>query len=190
MSPPTPETISIIVAESGSRSSVMPTSKLPVESHVQAVETYSRSSSSWPSRPANETRAPPKETATESVEIQPAVRRSIVSPMTASAKIWPSWSPCRRANEIRVRLAAFSMISSESSTMSGLRRSSTPNAPIAKRTPAMTRYQETSGPSIGLLELLLGARARAEDDAADRRHEQHDRRDLEGEQVVGQEDAT
>src|SRR6266513_4025493 len=77
------------------------------------------------------------------------------------------------------------MISSESSTISGLRRSRTPSAPVPNRNAATPRYQATLGPSIR----LRPARVRAEDDAADRRDEQHDRRDLEREQVVGQEEA-
>src|SRR5207302_2259698 len=77
------------------------------------------------------------------------------------------------------------MISSESSTISGLRRSRTPSAPVPNRNAATPRYQATLGPSIG----FPMARVRAEDDAADRRHEQHDRRDLEGEQMVGEEQA-
>ena len=36
---------------------------------------------------------------------------------------------------------------------------------------------------------FAGARVRAEDDAADRGDEQHDRRDLEGQQMVGEEQA-
>ncbi|HWH05950.1 MAG TPA: hypothetical protein VNT23_05905, partial [Gaiellaceae bacterium] len=58
------------------------------------------------------------------------------------------------------------LFSIESSTISGLRRSITPNAPIEKRIPETTRYQLGSGPSIGapaveglrrarLVELLL-----------------------------------
>ena len=46
----------------------------------------------------------------------------------------------------------------------------------------------TSGPSIaGRLLAIDLARVGAEDDAADGRDEQHDRGDLEGEQVVGEE---
>ena len=41
----------------------------------------------------------------------------------------------------------FSMISSESSTISGLRRTSTPNAPMPKRNAEMPRYQTMPGPS-------------------------------------------
>src|SRR5438876_3380147 len=77
------------------------------------------------------------------------------------------------------------MISSESSTINGLRRRRTPSAPVPNRNAATPRYQATLGPSID----LLPARMRTEDDAADRRDEQHDRRDLEGEQVVGEEQA-
>src|SRR5437588_4979472 len=81
------------------------------------------------------------------------------------------------------------MISSESSTISGLRRSSTPSAPVAKRKPETAKYQATLGPST---DSSLGAPPGqttgmgAEDDPADRGDQQHDRGDLEGEQVVGQ----
>ncbi len=63
----------------------MPTSKLPVESHVHAVVRCERSSSPFPSSAKNDTSAPPNATKTDSVEIQPAVRRPIVSPMTVIA---------------------------------------------------------------------------------------------------------
>src|SRR5438067_4390118 len=76
------------------------------------------------------------------------------------------------------------MISTESRMISGLRRTSTPSAPVTKSRPARTRYQPTSGPCI----VLQRARVEAEHDPADRRDEQHDRRDLEGEQVVGEEE--
>src|SRR3954451_14938976 len=86
---------------------------------------------------------------------------------------------------MNARLQAFSMISSESRIVSGLRRISTPKAPVAKRNAATPRYQLTSGPSIA----LRTARMAAEDDAADGGEQQHDRRDLEGDQMVGEEDA-
>src|SRR5690349_5149672 len=99
------------------------------------------------------------------------------------------------------------MISSESSTISGLRRISTPSAPVQKRKPATQRYQTTSGPltSGGFRSVripssknayafsLLGAfhwpvaRVGPEDHAAHRGDEQHNRGDLEGQQLVGQE---
>src|SRR5262249_32280665 len=78
------------------------------------------------------------------------------------------------------------MISSERSTISGERRSSTPSAPIENRIALTDTYQVMSGPSTAL---LLDARVVPEDDAADRGGEQDDRRHLEREQVVGQEEA-
>src|SRR6266498_5466226 len=77
------------------------------------------------------------------------------------------------------------MISSESRTISGLRRIRTPRAPVQKRKPARQRYQTTSGPFTGVL-----PRVAAEDDAADSGDEQDDRGDLEGEQVIGQEETS
>src|SRR5919201_1729690 len=77
------------------------------------------------------------------------------------------------------------MISSESRTISGFRRSRTPSAPVENRKAATQRYQATSGPSI---RALFAPRVVAEDDAADRGDEEDDRRDLEREQVVGEEE--
>src|SRR5437588_2739340 len=79
------------------------------------------------------------------------------------------------------------MISSESRTISGFRRSNTPRAPVAKRKPATARYHAILGPSTA--PPRLPASVRAEDDAADCRDQQHDRRDLEREQVIRQEQA-
>src|SRR4051812_34322868 len=81
------------------------------------------------------------------------------------------------------------MISSDSRIVSGLRRISTPNAPVPKRAPATPRYHVISGPRTPLpLDERVGLPGvAAEHDAADGRDEQHDRRDLERDQVVGQE---
>ena len=70
--------------------------------------------------------------------------------------------------------------------ISGLRRSITPSAPTEKRIALRITYHWMSGPRIALRRVLALARVRAEDDAADRGHEQHDRRDLEREQVIGE----
>src|SRR5512133_1692139 len=122
---------------------------------------------------------------------RPTTTSEAATAITASAKICPVSSPWWRANVISARFAPLSMISSESRTISGLRRSSTPSAPVENRKAATTRYQATSGPCTGLLpafhERATRVRVRAEDDGADGRDEQHDRRDLERQQVVGQE---
>ena len=55
----------------------------------------------------------------------------------------------------------MSMISSESRTMSGLRRSSTPAIPIAKRIAEIARYQGTPGPSISRAPSCASARSSA-----------------------------
>src|SRR4029453_17157925 len=68
--------------------------------------------------------------------------------ITVSAKIWPAPLCQWRESAISARLPAFSISSSESSTMSVLRRMSTPSAPIPNRTAAVARYQATSGPDI------------------------------------------
>src|SRR5690348_10351738 len=99
------------------------------------------------------------------------------------AKICPSSRPCRREKAIRSRFAELSMISTESRMISGFRRSITPSAPTVKRIALRITYHWMSGPCIALRLPGVGA----EDDAADRGHEQDDRGDLEGEQVVGQE---
>ena len=81
------------------------------------------------------------------------------------------------------------MISSDSRTISGLRRSSTPSAPIVKRMRRAARYQViVRARACGGVLSACRSRVAAEDDAADRGHEQHDRRDLEREQVVGEEE--
>ena len=79
------------------------------------------------------------------------------------------------------------MISSESSTISGLRRRITPVVPIPKRT-AATR-DVPGGPGPEHLGVVLRGGLHAEHDAADGGDEQHDRGDLEGEQVIGEEEA-
>ena len=81
MSPPTPETMSIITAERGSTRIWKPTSKSPAASHVYAVDICSRSSGLSPQSPKNATSAPPNATNVVSVETQPAWRREMSSPM-------------------------------------------------------------------------------------------------------------
>jgi hypothetical protein len=65
---------------------------------------------------------------------RPSTASAAATTMTVSAKIWPSAFPSCRANAINARLPAFSISSSASRMISGLRRMSTPNAPVAKRT--------------------------------------------------------
>ena len=77
------------------------------------------------------------------------------------------------------------MISTESRMISGLRRSITPSAPIEKSSPARTTYHRMSGPCIA----LDPASVRAEHDAADGGDEEHDRRHLERDQLIGEEQA-
>src|SRR5919204_2291834 len=116
---------------------------------------------------------------------RPTTTSDAATAITAIANTWPSSWPSRRANAISARFAPLSMISTDSRMISGLRRRKTPSAPVTKSVVARIRYQTTSGPCI----VSRRARVRAEHDAADRRDEQHDRRDLEREQVVGQEEA-
>src|SRR3954462_6933458 len=61
--------------------------------------------------------------------------------ITTIAKIWPSTLPHMRAKAISAMFAALSMSSRQSSTTSGLRRVSTPPAPMQNTSAETTRYQ-------------------------------------------------
>src|SRR5947208_4628779 len=86
MSPPTPLTISIIIVLRGSTSTSRPTLKLPLCSHVHAVEmcpvcdAFARS-------PKNDQRAPANATNTDVVESQPAARREMRMPASVIASV-------------------------------------------------------------------------------------------------------
>src|SRR5580704_19763849 len=78
------------------------------------------------------------------------------------------------------------MSSMHMNTTIGLRRMSTPAAPTVKRNAASpSRNGKRFGFSTSLLRSL--GRAPGQIDGADRGHEQQHRRDLEGQQVVGEE---
>src|SRR5213076_1524591 len=79
---------------------------------------------------------------------RPTTTSEAATAITASAKICPSPFPWYRENAIRARFDPLSMISRESRTISGLRRMSTPSAPVQNRKPETQRYQTTSGPII------------------------------------------
>src|SRR5262249_38219311 len=88
--------------------------------HPRSVESLSTSSSSlrrW----------------TATISPSPTTTSEAATAITASAKICPSRSAWFRENVINARFAPLSMISIESRTISGLRRSMTPSAPIANR---------------------------------------------------------
>jgi hypothetical protein len=85
MSPPTPETISIIVLESVSSRICTCTWKSPAASHVYADETCSRSDGSLVQSPMNATSALANARNVVSVEIHPALRREIRPPATVIA---------------------------------------------------------------------------------------------------------
>src|SRR5205823_5735245 len=76
----------------------------------------------------------------------PTTTSEAATAITVSAKICPSPRPWKRENAISARFAPLSISSSESSTISGLRRISTPSAPVKKRNAATQRYQVTAGP--------------------------------------------
>ena len=146
--------------------------------------------------------------------------------MTMIAKIWPSPLPCMRLKATSARFAALSMSSRQSRITSGLRRVSTPAAPMVNTSAETARYQPMCHaapalpPSVGqprargVVLGLVGPRVRArrpaerlahragavghaeelgdrqatvaggaaparEDDRADGRDEQQERRDLE-----------
>src|ERR1700750_2442204 len=61
--------------------------------------------------------------------------------ITMIAKTWPSMLPHMRAYAISAMFAALSMSSRQSSTTSGLRRVSTPPAPMQNTRAETTRYQ-------------------------------------------------
>src|SRR5262249_16889698 len=118
----------------------------------------------------------------------PTTTSDAATAITEIANTWPSSCPCSRENAISSRLDAFSLISIDSRMISGLRRSSTPSAPVVKSSALRITYHWMSGPCIGSVlqrERIDPARVRAEHDAADRGDEQHDRGHLECEQVVG-----
>ena len=75
MRPPTPATMSIIIVLSGSTSTLRPTLKLPLWSHVHAVYVTSRRGRSTRASAKNDHSPPANATNTLTVEIQPAARR-------------------------------------------------------------------------------------------------------------------
>ena len=85
MSPPTPETMSIIVLDSVSSRICSSTWKSPDSSQVYAVDTTSRSPCPSAQRPMNATSAPPKATNVVSVEIHAAALREMRVPAIAIA---------------------------------------------------------------------------------------------------------
>src|SRR5438105_11127783 len=115
---------------------------------------------------------------------RPTTTSEAATAITEIANTWPASPPCSRDIAIRSRFAAFSMISTESRMISGFRRIITPSAPVANSNALRITYHWMSGPCIG-----LQARVGAEHHAADGRDEQDDRRDLEGEQMIGEEGA-
>src|SRR5437660_3463143 len=117
---------------------------------------------------------------------RPTTTSDAATAMTEIAKICPSSRPCRRENAISSRFAELSMISTLSRMISGLRRRSTPRAPVVKRSALRTTYHWMSGPRIAAAFQL--SRVRAEHDPAHGGDQEDDRRHLEREQVVGQEE--
>ena len=72
---------------------------------------------------------------------RPITTSQAATTITISANTWPSPVPVMREKAISARLPAFSISSSESSTTSGLRRVSTPVAPMQKRNAERTTNQ-------------------------------------------------
>ena len=61
---------------------------------------------------------------------RPTAASAAASAMTKKANTWPFWSPSSRAKASNARLPALSCSSMPMSTMSALRRSSTPVVPM------------------------------------------------------------
>ena len=74
----------------------------------------------------------------------PTTTSQAATTMTTSAKTCPSSLPFEREKATSARLPAFSISSRQSRITSGLRRISTPQAPVANSRAESTRYQETS----------------------------------------------
>src|SRR5215204_3417953 len=104
--------------------------------HPRSVDSLSTSSSS-------------RRRCTATIRPRPTTTSEAATAITASANTCPSNSPWWRENVISARFAPLSMISSERRTISGLRRSITPSAPIANRNAATARYHVRSGPITG-----------------------------------------
>ena len=167
------------------RSSVI--SAAPAERQEAGRARRRRSSSSAQRRQLSTSRSS-RRRAMATIRPRPTTTSEAATAITASAKICPSPLPKWRENAISARFAPFSMISSESSTISGLRRMQ--HAERAGREQEARRRSGTGDvrpqhrrPSAA----VRPARVAAEDHAADRGDQQDDRGDLEGEQVVGQE---
>src|SRR5437764_7329441 len=88
----------------------------------------------------------------------PTVTSQAATTITISAKICPSSLPHMRANATSARFAPFSISSRHSRITSGLRRVSTPPAPMQKIIAETTRYQP-----IAIALFVLAPRARADD---------------------------
>ena len=93
MSPPTPETMSIITLDRVSSRIWTETWKFPAASQVYAVETCSRSDGFAAQSAKNATSAPANATNVVSVEIQPAVRREMRPPASVIATAPASGDP-------------------------------------------------------------------------------------------------
>src|SRR6266511_5423537 len=74
----------------------------------------------------------------------PTTTSQAATTITTSAKTCASWSPFARPKASSARLPALSISSRHSRMTSGLRRISTPAAPVAKSSAERTRYQVMS----------------------------------------------
>src|SRR5579862_6140601 len=77
---------------------------------------------------------------------KPTQTSDAATAITARPKICPAPFAKWRENAMSARFPPFSISSSERRTMSGLRRMSTPSAPIPNRNAASARYQVVPGP--------------------------------------------
>ena len=94
---------------------------------------------------------------------RPTATSQAATTITISAKICPPMSPCAREKATSARFAAFSISSRQSRITSGLRRVSTPPAPMQKISAETTRYQVMliaaggPGPDRGRVQLRVVA---------------------------------
>ena len=65
---------------------------------------------------------------------RPTATSAAATHRTKKTRAWPLMEPWRSPNATKARLAALSMISMDMKMTSGLRRTSTPRAPITKST--------------------------------------------------------
>src|ERR1043166_2374192 len=108
---------------------------------------------------------------------RPTAASAAATVITKNTMIWPSTLFRYRPAATNVMFTALSMISIDSRIVITLRRRNTPAVPIEKRIPDKTRY------SLSVTTLSLLPRTTRDDEGADHRDEDQDRRHFEREGV-------